>query len=203
MAVAEVDRYSRLVFWLKIVLPLLALVILSTLFLVSRTIDPAQSIPYAEVDVEDLARTQRISAPAYAGMTEDGTAITFRAAAVRPEAGQDRFTADGPTARLDLPTGRSIVLSSAGGEVDRATRTVSLAGGVVLESSDGYRVESDRVEALLDATRVETAGAVTGTAPMGRIEAGRAVVVREPAGDYVLRFEGGVKLLYQPAKQGD
>jgi lipopolysaccharide export system protein LptC len=203
MYVAEVDRYSRLVFWLKIVLPLLALAILSTLFLVSRTIDPTQSIPYAEVDVNDLAETQRIGAPQFAGMTEDGTAIAFSARAVRPDGDGGKFAAIGPTAELDLPSGRSIRLTSAGGSLDRERQLATLEGGAVLESSDGYRVEADKVEARLDSTRVETAGAVTGTGPLGRIDAGKAVVVREPAGTYVLRFEGGVKLVYRPAKQGD
>ncbi len=52
------NTYSRVVAWLKILLPLLALAILSTLFLVARTIDPAQNIPYADVDIDELdART--------------------------------------------------------------------------------------------------------------------------------------------------
>jgi lipopolysaccharide export system protein LptC len=60
---AAIDGYSRLVAWLKIILPLIALGILATLFLVSRTIDPSQTIPYADVDVQDLARNQRVGAP--------------------------------------------------------------------------------------------------------------------------------------------
>ena len=35
----QLDRYSQLVGWLKVLLPLLALAILSTLFLLSRAID--------------------------------------------------------------------------------------------------------------------------------------------------------------------
>ncbi|MGB3251218.1 MAG: hypothetical protein WBB13_18855, partial [Tabrizicola sp.] len=73
---ARVDRHTRLVGWLKVALPLTALAILSTLFLVARRIDPEAALPYAEVDVEDLAREPRMTAPTYAGTTEDGAALT-------------------------------------------------------------------------------------------------------------------------------
>jgi lipopolysaccharide export system protein LptC len=193
------DSYSRLVAWLKIILPLLALAILSTLFLVSRTIDPSQSIPYADVDVAELARTQRIGAPSYSGMTEDGAAVTFTAESARPDGSPDeRVTALGPTARIDLPTGRSIELRSDEGYVDQTTRIAGLAGHVRLETSDGYRVDTAEAKTRLDATSVETGGPVSGTGPMGTINAGRAVLTRAADGSYVLRFERGVNLLYRP-----
>ncbi|MGB4909398.1 MAG: hypothetical protein WBP15_12770, partial [Tabrizicola sp.] len=83
---ARVDRHTRLVGWLKVALPLTALAILSTLFLVARRIDPEAALPYAEVDVEDLAREPRMTAPTYAGTTEDGAALTLSADEARPEA---------------------------------------------------------------------------------------------------------------------
>ena len=79
MTVARVDRHTRLVGWLKVILPLTALAILSTLFLVARRVDPEAALPYAEVDVEDLAREPRMTAPTYAGTTEDGAALTLSA----------------------------------------------------------------------------------------------------------------------------
>ena len=76
---ARRDRHSRVVGWLKVALPLAALAILSTLFLLSDRIDPEDALPYAEVDVEDLAREPRMTAPTYAGMTTDGAALTLTA----------------------------------------------------------------------------------------------------------------------------
>ena len=46
------DRYSRMVAIFKVLLPLAALAILSTLFLLSRTIDPTTTIPFADQDFE-------------------------------------------------------------------------------------------------------------------------------------------------------
>ncbi len=59
------NTYSRVVAWLKVLLPVIALVLLSTMFLISRTIDPSRAIPFANVDVEGMVRDQRISAPAF------------------------------------------------------------------------------------------------------------------------------------------
>ena len=50
------NLHSRLVRVLKIALPLIALLLLSTLFLFSRKINPEDAIPYASVDVDDRLR---------------------------------------------------------------------------------------------------------------------------------------------------
>ena len=57
------DGHSRLVFWLKIVLPLIALAILSTLFLVSRNIGGDGTVPFSDVDLDALARDPQLTAP--------------------------------------------------------------------------------------------------------------------------------------------
>ena len=57
---ARRDRHTRIVGWLKIGLPLAALAILSTLFLLSRRIEPADDLPFAQVELEDRARRQQI-----------------------------------------------------------------------------------------------------------------------------------------------
>ena len=71
------DSHSRLVGWLKVALPLTALALLSTLFLVARKIDPEAALPYAEVDVAERIREPRMTAPTYAGVTEDGATLTI------------------------------------------------------------------------------------------------------------------------------
>ena len=65
MARAQPDNlHSRLVGVLKVLLPLLALAILSTLFLVSRKINPEDAIPYADVDIEDRLRDPKMTGAA-------------------------------------------------------------------------------------------------------------------------------------------
>ena len=45
---------SRVVAWLRVLLPLAALAILSTLFLLPKSHDPDAAIPYADVDADRM-----------------------------------------------------------------------------------------------------------------------------------------------------
>ncbi|MEM1389406.1 MAG: hypothetical protein AAGG54_17485, partial [Pseudomonadota bacterium] len=60
-------------------LPLLAIAGLSSLFLVARPIDPAQNIPYADVDIDALTSEQSIGRPTFAGVAENGATYTVTA----------------------------------------------------------------------------------------------------------------------------
>jgi lipopolysaccharide export system protein LptC len=107
-------------------------------------------------------------------------------------------TAERPTARIDLPSGRGIVLVADQGYVDQKAGIAALDGGVRLESTDGYVIETDMAQVRLDATQMESGGPVNGRGPMGTIAAGRVILTRIADGSYVLRFESGVNLVYRP-----
>ena len=197
------DLHSRMVGWLKVALPLAALALLSTLFLLSDRIDPTDAIPYAEVDVEDLANDPRMSAPAYAGTTEDGAGITLSAASVRPGAGDSGASAEGVTAQVETPDGQKIDIAAAAAALDETAGRLDLTGGVTLETARGYRLETAGITAALDRTHVASTAPVTVTAPMGDIRAEGFTLTQDPAdpGAYLLVFKGGVRLLYQPGGQ--
>lgn len=197
---ARVDRHTRLVGWLKVALPLTALAILSTLFLVARRIDPEAALPYAEVDVEDLAREPRMTAPTYAGTTEDGAALTLSASEARPAAEGTPAKAAGLRLELATPDGGQTELLAAEAVMDDATRQVLLSGGVVLTTSSGYRLETAEVAAKLDRTGLESRAPVVATGPAGEIRAESMVLSQDnrTPGAYVLVFKGGVRLVYQP-----
>ncbi len=197
---ARVDRHTRLVGWLKVALPLTALAILSTLFLVAHRIDPEAALPYAEVDVEDLAREPRMTAPTYAGTTEDGAALTLSASEARPEADGVAATAAGLRLELATPDGGRTELVAAEAVMEDATRQVILSGGVVLSTSNGYRLETAEVVAKLDRTGLESRAPVVATGPAGEIRAEGMALSQDnrTPGAYVLVFKGGVRLVYQP-----
>lgn len=197
------NAYSRFIALARIVLPLAALGLLSTLFLLSRGTGPGADLPYARVDVEELIREQRIGAPKYAGVTADGTAIAVTADTARPRAGEEgQATAETLRARLDLPDGSHTDIVAATGAVDMQAGQAVLAGGVEIETSTGYRVETERLTTELNATHVVTEGGVEAEGPPGRITAGRMRLDADPAapGRYLLVFNGGVKLVYEPVQ---
>ena len=198
--VARVDWHTRLVGWLKVVLPLAALAILSTLFLVARRIDPEDALPYAEVDVEDLAREPRMTAPTYAGTTSDGASVTLSASEARPAAEGSPATAAGLRLDLATPDGATTELLAAQARMDDTARELVLSGGVVVTTSTGYRLETAEVAAKLDRTGLESRAPVVATGPAGEIRADAMVLSQDnrTPGAYVLVFKGGVRLVYQP-----
>ena len=197
---ARIDRHTRVVGWLKVVLPLAALAILSTLFLVARRIDPEAALPYAEVDVEDLAREPRMTAPTYAGTTEDGSALTLSADEARPAAEGQPAQAAGLRLDLATPDGGRTELVAAEARMDDSLRQVVLSGGVTLTTSTGYRLETAEIAAKLDRTGLESRAPVKATGPAGEITAEGMSLSQDnrTPGAYVLVFKGSVRLVYQP-----
>ncbi len=193
--------YSRFVAWAKVVLPLVALALLATLFLIARRIDPDAAIPFAEVDVEQYAREARIGAPEFSGVTADGTVVSLSADLARPDpAMPSRMLADGLSARLEIPDGSTVMLEAATGAVDGVARSITLGGGVTIATSTGYRIETTDLAADMGETGLRADGAVVASGPPGRLEAGAMALTRaaDAEGEYLLVFSGGVKLVYDP-----
>ena len=197
---ARADRHTRVVGWLKVALPLAALAILSTLFLVARRIDPEDALPYAEVDVEELAREPRMTAPAYAGTTADGASITLSADEARPADPDSPAQAAGLRLELATPDGGRTELIAAEARMNDTAQELTLSGGVTVTTSTGYRLETEELAARLDRTGLESRSAVSATAPAGVITADRMSLRQDTQtpGEYLLVFNGGVRLIYQP-----
>lgn len=195
------NLHSTVVAWLKVALPLLALAILSTLFLVSRTIDPSDAIPFAEVDIQDRVREPRLTNPTWAGVTDDGAALTIAASEARPEQKDGTgASAAAIVADLQAPDGSDAQLVAARGVLDTANNALLVDGGVKITTSSGYVLETEAMTAALDRTSLVSETPVAGRSPVGRVTAG-AMELRQASdgsGSYVLLLKNGVKLLYQP-----
>jgi len=191
---------SRVINWLKILLPLTALALLSTLFLLSRTIDPTRPIPADRADLESRTGSQQINEPTFAGATEDGHLVAFVAASARVDPEQpERVIADTMAAKIDLAAGGQINITSMLGTVSDVEGIAILQGDVVLTSSTGYRIETEELTTSMREIAAESAGAISGTGPPGQLDAGKMTMTSDPqTGDVHLFFTNGVKLIYDP-----
>lgn len=193
------NAHSRFVAWAKIVAPLLALAILSTLFLVARPVDPEATLPFSEREIDEMLQGERLSAPAYAGVTEDGTALTVGADVAQPDPDiAGRMSAKGLSARLDLPEAGWLTVAAGTGIIDQGEGLARFEGGVRLLTETGYDVRTQAVTAALDRTWLTSDDDATALGPPGRIEAGRVKLTQSPAGRYLIEFTDGVRLLYTP-----
>ena len=200
MAQAD-NAWSRWVAWLKILLPLVALAMLSSIFLVSRSIDPTAALPYSDVDIEARAREPRLTTPQFSGMTADGAAITLDAADMRPDlANPGSGTATDLRARMQTPDGATTDIAAAHGLVDTTAGTYEMTGEVTITNSAGYVITAPRMTGNLNATALDATGPVQIDAPMGRITADTMQLRPDPTapGQYLLVFNGAVRLVYQP-----
>lgn len=195
------NTYSRFIAMAKIVLPLAALGLLSTLFLFSREIDPTRSIPYSKVDVDQIVREQRVKSPDYTGVTSDGTAIRVIAETARPDiTDPNRASAEDLVARLDFTDGGFADITAKAGEIDTSKDVANLRDGVVIDTSTGYHIVTERLKTALSETRLSTDTTITADGPLGHLTAGRMELYPHPdaSGSYVVVFNDDVKLIYDP-----
>lgn len=198
---ARDNLHSRLVAVLKIVLPLAALAVLSSLFLFSRGIKPEDAIPYASVDVEDRLREPRMTDAGLSGVTPDGAAVTLSAGEARPATDGAPATALGIKGNLATPDGATTEIVAMQARMDPAGKSVELSGGVELRSSAGYVIQAPGFGLALDRTWLQSRGPVAVESPMGQLTAETMRLDRQDGtGPYLLVFNGGVRLIYDPQK---
>ena len=198
MMAARSDAYSQVVATLKVLLPLAALALLSTLFFFSGEVDPSQSIPYAELNVEQLAREQRVTSPYFAGVTDGGVAITLTGTTVIPDQSDaDRFVLEDMVARLETPAALTLDARADDARIDNAAGLAELVGDTRLRTSDGMRIETYGLRVDMQSADVESLGRVFAEAPFGTLTA-NTMVMQRPEADRPHRivFLGDVKLVY-------
>lgn len=196
------DALSRV---LRVAVPLGALVLLSTVFLVSRSIDPERAVDMADIDVAELTREPRIGAARFAGVTQDNTALVIAARSVRSagdvqQDGPIHLTLDAPVGELHFSTGRIAGFQAEEGLLDQDSDELRLTGNVVLTTSDGYVARMPELVSAMQRTHVVGTGGVTGRAPAGEIEADSVELTAKTDADdgYLLAFKGNVRLIYLP-----
>ncbi len=192
------DPYSRLVAFLKVVLPLIALGLLSTLFLLSKRIEPGSSIPFAEGEITERIREQQVTGPFFSGVTTNGDKIAFTAQDLSTDTSTGN-TARDVFAQLEFATGGTVILVADRAEINIDADMATLDGNILIESSTGYRMRSDTVTTQLSALMVVSPGEVRATGPAGDLTAGAMrISEQENASSVQLLFSSGVKLIYDP-----
>jgi len=189
--------YSLFVSWAKIILPMAGIALLSTLFLFARNTDQS-SLPLAEL--EEMARSARLTGPTFSGITDDGTIFTVSAGVAAPDPADLRVVnIEKIRLLLSDPEGASVEITAARANYDGNTNMVSLLGLTRLVSSVGYSLETRGITADISSGTVTTAGALEAQAPFGEISAGRLTILRDAeAGGQQMVFQNGVQLVYQP-----
>ncbi|MCX8952029.1 hypothetical protein OU790_01155 [Ruegeria sp. NA] len=195
------DRYSRMVQFLKVLLPLAAIVMLSTVFLLSRSIETNVSVPFAQKDIDERLAQQVVTRPDYRGTTRKGETVHIEAVQATQGTEASVPTASEFRGRFGLLNGGTITLDSNSGLIRPDSGTATFVGDVVITTADGLKVTTDLLNTSLDEVRGDTPGQVNGTGPIGNFSAGRMTFGTEKTdGPVHIVFTDGVKLVYEPEK---
>jgi lipopolysaccharide export system protein LptC len=196
--------YSQVVAVLKVGLPLVALGMLASLFLVQTDDRLGGNLVFSAGDIEALGEGLRISNPTFTGTTRSSDAFRFTAALVVPDAAPPtRAWITSLAGELDLADGPVVSVEAATGDLDIPTQRLDLTGDVAIDTSDGYRIRAPKVTLDLRAGSVVAGDAVVSEGPLGRIDSGSLRVAPAAESGEARRFSfgGGVRLLYEPADE--
>lgn len=192
------NRHSQFVGWAKIVLPLSALALLSTLFLFARgEVTTSESFV---AEVESIAREQILAAPAYSGVSESGARIELVARQVAPLRNQPYLYAVEDIALQMLEqSGETLDVKALTGEVDSKRNILHLMGLAKLWTSTGYDMETNGLLVQMDEGIVSSDSVLEVIAPFGVLFAGRVTYYAgETEAAQRILFTDGVRLLYTP-----
>ena len=195
------DSHSRMVQFFKILLPLVAIVLLSTVFLLSRSIDTDGGLPFTREGVSDQTDDQIVTLPDYRGTTRKGEEVHILATRAVQGSQNAVPTASEFQGRLGLSDGGEITLDSNSGLIRPDKNVATFIGNVVITTTDGIEVTTDMLNTSLDEIRGDTPGRVNGTGIIGNFSAGRMTFGTEKTdGPVHIIFTDGVKLVYEPEK---
>ena len=198
---ADPGLHSRIVGVLKVGLPLVALGLLASIFLVQTDDRLGGNLVFTQGDIDALGEGLRITNPTFTGTTAGQDRFRFTAALVEPDAAppeRARITAlagevalyDGPVVELEADTG----------DLHIPTERLDVAGNVSLTTSEGYRMRSEQATLDLKAGSIVAGNAVETTGPLGRIDSGSLTVQPAAESGDARRFSfgNGVRLVYDP-----
>lgn len=193
-------RYSRLVAWLKWLLPMLAaslLLVVGAWPQLRASLDRLrESMP--SIDLRE-ARDLQMAAARYVGVDRENRPFTVTAEVARQSQTRDDLVSlEAPKADIALANGAWVALHAMTGIYRSEKRWLDLFGDVSLFHDKGMAFVSESAEVDLDAGTAEGREPVVGHGPTGEIEAEGFQIVKK--GDLVV-FTGRATAVLSTAKE--
>ena len=157
-----------------------------------------QSLPYAELNVEDIIREQRITKPYFTGISESGIEFALSAAYATPNASQPSIL-DVSELRVEFktPQGNTAEITAGLGVMNAGTKSAKISQGVRLASKLNFWITTETLDIDFNDSYASTNGPFKGVFSLGTIESGN-MVLKMIAGDQQILFTNRVRMLYNP-----
>ena len=205
---AASEAYSRLVRLLRIALPLIAITLMSTMFLFSD-----RDSEFGDDFFEEIAREPAVEAgvlaPRFSGLSEQQEPFVLTARFARPLPDDpDQFEMEDITGAFDRFDGQEVAFSAEGGGYNQLTQVLELTGAISLESTDGYALSTEGAEAKLSESVLILPNRVSIFTPQGTISADRMRAEQHGSTEtgpetYMIWFEGNVRVRLLPDRPAE
>ncbi len=169
---ASVQKYSRFVSTMKIVLPTVAVLLLALVIILPQLRSKPEQIA-GEVDISTDASGTTLSLvnARYFGTDTAGQQFSVTAQSVRESsADKDNIDLEGPQADISLNDGTWLMVGADKGLYHRETQTLDLSGAVNLFQDQGYELHTESATILLEKGRATSASPVRTQGPFGVLE---------------------------------
>ena len=190
------NSYSRMVTWLKILLPLLALGVLGTVFLFNREDSFEAGFTFSRADIETLEQGSYIKNPQINGITKKGEPFHLLADEIRPQESANSLVV---ITNLDLEfrfiSGAWAKVTASTALMDTAAQTVWFETGGRLETSDGQMAAVESLHLLMASGELQGSGIVA-DGPLGQVSAENFRIESSEDENRVLWFENNVRMRY-------
>ena len=199
--VARGDKYSRTIFWLKILMPVGALAILMTTFMYKTDNYQASRIWPSSDGVARVEVSGTVGRPRFSGLTGNGSSLTIIAESYVPEeADPSRALAEDVTATYSTSPRGEATLRAATAYLDRQNNVIFFDGNVRVNTSSREEILASHMEVALDSTYLLATGGVKAISPVGQTSSASLEITSDPEvrGSYVLEFAGDVDIVLPP-----
>ena len=197
-----IGGYSRFVTITKVVLPLIAIGLLGTVFLITNDDSLEGGFSFSQSDLNALESGLRIDKPRMFGSNPKGDLYNFVADTLLPDSlTPSLIEAQNISGEINYQSGEVIQLSAGKAEFMLEGNQLRLSEGMLVVMSDGSRIVGNGLLAELDTGKITSEGAITATGPLGDIQAGNfrvGYVGKEDEEKQMIWFENGVMLSFKP-----
>ena len=192
------DSYSAFVVWVKTLLPILALGMLSTIFLFSGKVDVTQSLPYAKLNIAEIVREQRITKPYFSGVSYNDTEITLSAAYASSDTqNADILNITDLSIILTSEHAKTVRITAGLGTLDATKQKVTVSKDVYLTAMPDFWLKTNSLTIDLKQGVATADTMFQSVTALGTINAGN-MIVKTITNDRQIIFTNGVRLIYYP-----
>lgn len=194
----NLQKYTRYVNLMKVMLPLGGVLVLGICF-GWPYLFPLNAEDFALMDTSrpDIQENHMVH-PQY--VSTDGQEQPYEVKADWAKQRTDSLAdLSAPHGLITMTEGQSFDLKAKTGVYDREGKLLGLEGGVVLTSTDGYHVETEKAQVSLDPRKIEGNAPIEGEGPTGSIRGQDGFKVESRSGGKILTLKGRSRVVINTA----